>query len=238
MLGMHGTAYANYAMHDADVILSVGTRFDDRVTGKVSAFAQQAKFIHVDIDPAEIGKSMTADVPIVGSAKSVLAALAKAIKKCRHPEWEAQIAEWKAKYPLSYKNGDGGGLKPQYVIQQIWEATRGEAIVATEVGQHQMWAAQWYPCTRPRHFISSGGLGTMGFGLPAAIGAQFACPEETVWLIAGDGSIQMNIQEMATAVINKLPLKIAIINNRFLGRRWPPPTGPSSLTSASSGRRT
>ncbi len=219
MPGMHGTAYANYALHHADVILSVGTRFDDRVTGKVSTFARKAKIIHVDIDPAEIGKSVAVEVPIVGNAKQVLAALVKACKKSKHAEWRAQIEEWKRKHPLRYK---GDGLKPQFVIQQIWEASKGEAIVCTGVGQHQMWSAQWYHCLRPRQFISSGGLGTMGFGLPAAIGAQIACPEATVWDIDGDGSFQMNIQELATAVVNKLPIKIAILNNRFLGmvRQW------------------
>jgi len=219
MPGMHGTAYANYALHEADVILSVGTRFDDRVTGKISAFAHKAKIIHVDIDPAEIGKNMAIDVPIVGNAKGVLASLLKHCKKARHPAWQRQIEEWKKKYPLSYK---GAGLKPQYVVQQICEATKGEAIICTEVGQNQMWAAQFYQCRGPRQFISSGGLGTMGFGLPAAIGAQVARPEAVVWDIAGDGSIQMNIQEMATAVINKLPVKIAVLNNRFLGmpRQW------------------
>jgi acetolactate synthase I/II/III large subunit len=219
MPGMHGTAYANYALHEADVIISVGTRFDDRVTGKISTFARKAKIIHIDIDPAEIGKSVAVEVPVVGNAKQVLAALTRSCKKKQHTEWLEKIAAWKKKHPLSYK---GEGLKPQFIIQQIWEATKGEAIICTEVGQNQMWAAQWYPCHQPRHFISSGGLGTMGFGFPAAVGAQVACPDKVVWDIAGDGSIQMNIQEMATAVVNKLPIKIAVLNNRYLGmvRQW------------------
>ena len=222
MPGMHGTAYANYAMHHADIILCVGARFDDRVTGKVSTFARKAKFIHIDIDPAEIGKSVGAEVAIVGCAKQVLVELAKACKKAKHPEWLAQVDEWKKKYPLPYKEGKDGILKPHTIIKAIWEATKGEAIMCTGVGQHQMWAAQLYGCSRPRQFISSGGLGTMGFGLPAAIGAQFACPQATVWNIDGDGSFQMNIQELATAVIDKLPIKIAILNNRNLGmvRQW------------------
>ncbi len=216
---MHGTAYANYALHDADVILSVGTRFDDRVTGKISTFARKAKIIHIDIDAAEIGKSVGVEVPIVGNAKQVLAALIRACKKVKHPKWREQVAEWKKKYPLSYK---GNGLKPQFVMEQIRDATKGQALICTGVGQHQMWAAQWYPCSRPRQFISSGGLGTMGFGLPAAIGAQVACPESVVWDIDGDGSFQMNIQELATAVVNNLPIKIAVFNNRYLGmvRQW------------------
>ena len=222
MPGMHGTAYANYAMHNADVILSVGTRFDDRVTGKISTFARKAKFIHIDIDPAEIGKNVPADVAVIGCAKDVLADLAKACKKKQHVEWHAQIEEWKTKYPLPYKDTKDGVVKPHMAIREIWEAGKGEAICVTGVGQHQMWAAQLYKCSYPRQFISSGGLGTMGFGLPAAIGAQFACPEKLVWLIDGDGSFQMNVQELATAVINKLPIKIAIMNNRYLGmvRQW------------------
>ncbi len=219
MPGMHGTAYANYALHEADVILAVGTRFDDRVTGKLSMFAPNAKFIHIDIDPAEIGKNITATLPIVGDVRSVLATLGKKVAKRQHPEWHAQVARWKKDYPLGWK---GNGLKPQFVIQEIQRATKGEAIITTEVGQNQMWAAQFYQCKESRQFISSGGLGTMGFGLPAAIGAQFARPDKVVWDIAGDGSIQMNIQEMATAVINKLPVKIAVLNNRYLGmvRQW------------------
>ena len=219
MPGMHGTAYANYALHEADVILAVGTRFDDRVTGKLDMFARNAKFIHVDIDPAEIGKNVVPVLPIVGDVKQVLGQLAKKVEPKKHPDWHKTVTEWKRQYPMQWK---GDGLKPQFVIQQIHKATKGRAIVVTEVGQNQMWAAQWYPCSRTRQFISSGGLGTMGYGLPAAMGAQVARPDEVVWDIAGDGSIQMNIQEMATCVAEKIPVKIAVLNNGYLGmvRQW------------------
>ena len=219
MPGMHGTAYANYALHEADVIIAVGTRFDDRVTGKLDQFARGAQFIHIDIDPAEIGKNVVPAFPIVGDVKIVLAALGRKVERREHPEWRAQVEEWKRQYPLRWK---GDGVKPQFVIQEIYRATQGRAIITTEVGQNQMWAAQWYPCRETRQFISSGGLGTMGYGLPAAIGAQFARPDRVVWDIAGDGSIQMNIQEMATAVSNCLPVKIAVLNNGYLGmvRQW------------------
>jgi len=219
MPGMHGTAYANYALHEADVILAVGTRFDDRVTGKLDMFARNAKFIHVDIDPAEIGKNVVPVLPIVGDVKQVLGQLAKKVERKKHPDWHKTVTEWKRQYPMQWK---GDGLKPQFVIQQIHKATKGRAIVVTEVGQNQMWAAQWYPCSRTRQFISSGGLGTMGYGLPAAMGAQVARPDEVVWDIAGDGSIQMNIQEMATCVAEKIPVKIAVLNNGYLGmvRQW------------------
>ena len=219
MPGMHGTAYANYALHEADLIIAVGTRFDDRVTGKLDMFAPNAKFIHIDIDPAEIGKNIAVALPIVGDVKYVLAALVKKAAKQTHPEWHQTIQDWKKQYPLRWK---GDGLKPQFVIQEIHRATKGEAIITTEVGQNQMWAAQFYPCKAPRQFISSGGLGTMGYGFPAAIGAQIACPDRVVWDIAGDGSIQMNIQEMATAVHNRIPVKIAVLNNGYLGmvRQW------------------
>ena len=219
MPGMHGTAYANYALHEADVILAVGTRFDDRVTGKLDMFARNAKFIHIDIDPAEIGKNVVPLLPIVGDVKGVLADLFGRVARKRHPEWHKTIDEWKKQYPMRWK---GDGLKPQFIVQEVHRATRGDAIIVTEVGQNQMWAAQWYPCKRSRQFISSGGLGTMGYGFPAAIGAQVACPDRIVWDIAGDGSIQMNIQEMATAVANKIPVKIAVLNNGYLGmvRQW------------------
>jgi len=219
MPGMHGTAYANYAVNGADVIIAVGMRFDDRVTGKLETFAPNAKFIHIDIDPAEIGKSVQPAVPIVGDVKLVLAALMKRLDQQDHSQWLAVVREWKERYPLSYK---GNGLKPQMIVEQIHDITKGDAIVATEVGQNQMWAAQFYACQRPRQFLSSGGLGTMGYGFPAAIGAQVAFPDAVVWDIAGDGSIQMNIQELATAVANKLPVKVAILNNGYLGmvRQW------------------
>jgi len=219
MPGMHGTAYANYALHEADVVLAVGTRFDDRVTGKLDMFARNAKFIHVDIDPAEIGKNVAPVLPIVGDVKQVVGQLAKKVARASHPGWRRTIEAWKNDYPMRWK---GDGLKPQYVIQQIHKATRGRAIIVTEVGQNQMWAAQWYPCSRSRQFISSGGLGTMGYGLPAAMGAKVARPDEVVWDIAGDGSIQMNIQEMATCVAEKIAVKIAVLNNGYLGmvRQW------------------
>jgi len=219
MPGMHGTAYANYALHEADVIIAVGTRFDDRVTGKLDMFARTAKFIHIDIDPAEIGKNVVPLLPIVGDVKQVLSELNKTVEKTRHPEWRKTVDGWKAQYPMGWK---GNGLKPQYIIQQIHRATKGDAIIVTEVGQNQMWAAQWYACKRTRQFISSGGLGTMGYGLPAAMGAQVARPKDIVWDIAGDGSIQMNIQELATCVAEKIPVKIAVLNNGYLGmvRQW------------------
>ena len=219
MPGMHGTAYANYGLHEADVIVAVGTRFDDRVTGKLDMFAQNAKFVHIDIDPAEIGKNVTPVLPIVGDTKTVLGALAKKVSRKRHPEWRKTIEKWKKQYPMGWK---GDGLKPQMVVQEIHKATKGKAVIVTEVGQNQMWAAQWYPCTEMRQFLSSGGLGTMGYGLPAAIGAQVARPDRVVWDIAGDGSIQMNIQELATAVADKIPVKIAVLNNGYLGmvRQW------------------
>ena len=222
MLGMHGTAYANYAMQHADCIIAVGARFDDRITGKLDEFAPEREcIIHIDIDPASISKNIAVDIPVVGDARRILAQLLEHIKPAEHTAWRALIDEWKAKHPLSYDATDGT-VKPQFVIQQIYEATRGEAIICTEVGQNQMWAAQWYTYSKPRQFISSGGLGTMGFGFPAAIGAQTACPDRIVFDIAGDGSIQMNIQELSTAVQRKLPVKIAILNNGFLGmvRQW------------------
>lgn len=224
MLGMHGTAYANYAVQECDLMVAIGARFDDRVTGHIERFAPHAKIIHIDIDPAEIGKNVRVDVPIVGDVKIVLKALidkAEPKEKERHELWVQQFEEWKKKYPLSYKKSDSI-IKPQSVIEAIYAATKGEAIITTEVGQNQMWAAQFYAYTKPRTFISSGGLGTMGFGLPAAVGAQFGKPEAIVFDIAGDGSIQMNIQELTTAVNNKLPIKIAVLNNSYLGmvRQW------------------
>ncbi|MFA5090669.1 MAG: biosynthetic-type acetolactate synthase large subunit [Candidatus Omnitrophota bacterium] len=221
MLGMHGTAYANHAIMQADLIIAVGARFDDRVTGRIDAFAPYAKVIHIDIDPATISKNIRVDVPIVGDAKNILGELLEQLKKTPDvTAWLKEIEALKKKYPLKYK--DGQKIKPQYVIEQIYEATRGEAIITTEVGQNQMWACQWYKYTCPRTFISSGGLGTMGFGFPAAMGAKVGCPDKVVFDIAGDGSIQMNIQELATCVANKINVKVAILNNGCLGmvRQW------------------
>ncbi|HOB29456.1 MAG: biosynthetic-type acetolactate synthase large subunit [Dethiobacteria bacterium] len=221
MLGMHGTKYANYAVNECDLLITIGARFSDRVTVRADAFAPKARIIHIDIDPAEIGKNVQVDIPIVGDVKRVLEQLCQVVQaRTETEEWSAKIREWKDKYPLRYHHN--GKIKPQFVIEQIYEVTGGNAIIATEVGQNQMWAAQFYTFTKPRTFISSGGLGTMGFGLPAAIGAQIGRPGETVFNIAGDGSIQMNIQELATAADYKLPLKVAILNNNYLGmvRQW------------------
>ncbi len=221
MLGMHGTAYANHATMESDLIIAVGARFDDRVTGRLDAFAPFAKIIHIDVDPASISKNVSVDVPIVGDAKNILGQILQELKKVPDTsEWHKAIASWKKKYPLTYK--DGTKIKPQYVIEQIYAATKGEAIITTEVGQNQMWAAQWYKYNHPRTFISSGGLGTMGFGFPAAMGAKVGCPDKVVIDIAGDGSIQMNIQELATCVYNKINVKVAILNNGYLGmvRQW------------------
>jgi len=221
MLGMHGAAYANYAVTDSDLLIAVGARFDDRVTGHIAKFAPNAKIIHIDVDPAEIGKNVRADIPIVGDVKNVLKALIEKVgPKEKHADWVAQINEWKKKYPLSYKKE---GLKPQFVIEQFYELTKDkEVIIVTEVGQNQMWSTQFYKYDQPRSWISSGGLGTMGFGLPAANGAQFGRPDAIVADFAGDGSIQMNIQELTTAVNNKLPIKIYVLDNCFLGmvRQW------------------
>ncbi len=220
MLGMHGTAYANHSIMDSDLIISVGARFDDRVTGKVDAFAPHAKVIHIDIDPASVSKNVEVDIPIVGDAKLVLKELNKFVKKPDTKDWIKTVAEWKNKYSLKYK--DDNTLRPQYILEQIYEATKGDAIICTEVGQNQMWAAQFFKFTKPRTMLSSGGLGTMGYGFPAAIGAQLGKPDAHVFDIAGDGSIQMNIQELATSVANKLPIKIVILNNCYLGmvRQW------------------
>jgi len=220
MLGMHGTAYANHSIMESDLIIAVGARFDDRVTGKLDAFAPHAKVIHIDIDPASVSKNVEVDIPIVGDAKTVMKQLNKSVKKPDTKEWLKKIEEWKNKYPLKYK--DDNKLRPQYVVEEIYNVTKGEAIICTEVGQIQMWAAQFYKFMKPRTMLSSGGLGTMGYGFPAAIGAQIGRPGAAVFDIAGDGSIQMNIQELATAVINKLPVKVAILNNCYLGmvRQW------------------
>jgi len=221
MLGMHGTGYANHAVMKSDLLIAIGARFDDRVTGKLETFAPDAKIIHIDIDPSAISKNVVVDIPIVGDARRVLVELNKHIKKADTEAWLKKVDEWKKKYPLSY-NQNGDVIKPQFVVEQVYEATKGEAIIVTEVGQNQMWAAQFYKYTKPRTFLSSGGLGTMGYGFPAAIGAQVGCPDKMVFDIAGDGSIQMNIQELTTAVGNKLPVKVAILNNGYLGmvRQW------------------
>ncbi len=221
MVGMHGMVYANLAVNNADVIMAIGMRFDDRVTSKISAFAPHAHIIHIDIDPAEIGKNVRADVPIVGDVKTVLQALNKSITPTKHIEWIRQLDDWRKERP-STEIRDSDGLLPQYVVRKIYEVTKGEAIIVTGVGQHQMWAAQHYCYNKPNTLISSGGLGAMGFGLPGAMGAQVGCPESTVWCIDGDGSFQMTIQELATIVQEQMPVKIAIINNGYLGmvRQW------------------
>ena len=228
MLGMHGTYYANRAVQDADLLIAIGMRFDDRVTGKIDAFAPHAKIVHIDIDPTSIRKNVRVDVPIVGDVKRVLTVMNKVIHdEVKEPweevrkAWARQIAAWKKERPMTYDH-EADVIKPQYVVEKIYELTKGDAIIATEVGQNQMWAAQFYKYDKPRTWLSSGGLGTMGYGFPAAIGAQLAFPNRLVIDIAGDGSIQMNIQELATAVINKLPVKVAILNNGFLGmvRQW------------------
>ena len=221
MLGMHGMAYANMAVNEADVLIAIGMRFDDRATAKVSAFAPHAHIIHIDIDPAEIGKNVRVDVPIVGDVKAVLHALNKLIVSTPHTDWVEQLDGLRREHP-SIEIRDTDGLLPQFVIRQIYEVTKGEAIIVTGVGQNQMWAAQHYWYNRPNSLISSGGLGTMGFGLPAAMGAKVGCPGDTVWLIDGDGSFQMTIQELATIVQDNIPVKIAILHNSYLGmvRQW------------------
>jgi acetolactate synthase-1/2/3 large subunit len=221
MLGMHGMAYANMAVEAADVIIAIGVRFDDRATGKVSEFAPHASIIHIDIDPAEIGKNVPVAVPIVGDVKLVLNALNKLIISTEHIGWFQQLEDWRKEHP-STAIRECEGLLPQFVIHKIYEETQGEAIIVTGVGQNQMWAAQHYCYNKPNSLISSGGLGTMGFELPAAIGAKVGCPDTTVWCIAGDGGFQMTIQELATVVQEKVAVKIAIINNGYLGmiRQW------------------
>lgn len=223
MLGMHGTRYANYAMGESDLIIAVGVRFDDRVTGKLEGFAPNAKIIHIDIDAAEIGKNVNINVPIVGDVKEVLQAINQRLDEVQEAgEWLQTIDRWKDEFPMSYPQSAEGRIMPQDVVERIYYHTQGEAIITTEVGQNQMWTAQFYKFKHPRSFITSGGLGTMGYGFPAAIGAQIACPDKKVVDIAGDGSIQMNIQELGTAVQYKLPIVICILNNQYLGmvRQW------------------
>ncbi|MGB2601875.1 MAG: biosynthetic-type acetolactate synthase large subunit [Candidatus Omnitrophota bacterium] len=221
MLGMHGTAYANHATQDADMIIAVGARFDDRVTGRLDSFAPNATVVHIDIDPASVSKNVHVDIPVIGDAKEILKELNKVAKKGNYDKWHKTIAKWKKELPLKYK--ETKAIKPQYVVEQIHQITKDkDVIIATEVGQNQMWAAQYFTYTKPRTWISSGGLGTMGYGFPAAIGAQIGKPGSIVIDIAGDGSIQMNIQELATAVLEKIPVKIVILNNGYLGmvRQW------------------
>jgi len=215
MLGLHGTRYANLAITNCDLLIALGARFDDRVTGKIAAFAPRAKIIHVDIDPAEIGKNVQIHVPIVGDVKTVLQALIPQLEPRANQEWVDQVQAWKQQYPLTYT--EDGTLKPQRVVEELSRYTRGEATIVTDVGQHQMWVAQYYRFNYPGTLVSSGGLGTMGFGLPAAVGTQLADPGKQVILVTGDGSIQMNLQELATAMEQKLPLKIFILNNYVLG---------------------
>jgi acetolactate synthase-1/2/3 large subunit len=221
MLGMHGTKYANYAIQECDLLLAIGSRFDDRVTGKVDEFAPNARVVHVDIDPTSISKTITADIPVVGDIKDVLAKLNGIVEAPRIDQWLKQIDAWKTSYPLSVRPREGE-LLPQEVVSVVNKVADGEAIIATDVGQHQMWAAQFINYTKPRHWITSGGLGTMGFGLPSAIGAQAGCPDKVVINISGDGGFQMCCQELATAAINKLPVVSVILNNRYLGmvRQW------------------
>ncbi|HWH45033.1 MAG TPA: biosynthetic-type acetolactate synthase large subunit [Thermoleophilaceae bacterium] len=228
MLGMHGTRTANYSMDEADLICAVGARFDDRITGKLSEFAPRAKFIHIDIDPAEISKNIPAHIPIVGDAKQILPKLTREYRAleadgARLEEWWSRIRNWQDKHPLRYDEAeDPTEIKPQYMVQAMHEATGGDAIITSDVGQHQMWAAQWYPFERPRQWINSGGLGTMGFGLPSALGAKVACPDQDVVCLAGDGSLIMNCQELATCVHEDIPVKIFLMNNGYLGmvRQW------------------
>ena len=221
MFGMHGSAFANWAINRADVILAVGVRFDDRVTGRLKDFAPHARFIHIDIDPAEIGKNKPAHIPIVGDAKRVLAALVPLVRPPKIEAWWKQIEEWRERYPFRYRQRDGR-ISHQYVCDLLNRLTGGRAIVVTDVGQHQMWMAQWYKCREPRTFISSGGLGAMGFGFPAALGAKFARPDKQVIALVGDGGFQMTLQDLITAVEHGLSLPIFILNNGALGmvRQW------------------
>ena len=228
MLGMHGCYAANMAVHNADLILSIGARFDDRVTGKLDTFAPNAKIVHIDIDPTSIRKNVSVDVPIVADCRMALASLRELVQskeqtdwQDKHRAWIEKLSRWREQRPISYEPSKDK-IKPQYVVEKIYELSKGEAIISTEVGQNQMWAVQFFKYHTPRSLLSSGGLGTMGYGLPAAIGAQIAYPDKLVVDIAGDGSIQMNIQEMATAVSYGLPINVVILNNGYLGmvRQW------------------
>ena len=221
MLGMHGSAYANYAVQECDLLIAIGSRFDDRVTGKVKTFASNAKIVHIDIDPASISKNVNVDIPVVGDAKQILPLLTNEVEFKERKEWFASIADWKKKHPFKWDN-NSDAIKPQYVVDEIWRQTKGDALITTGVGQNQMWAAQFYKFSRPRQFLSSGGLGTMGYGLPAAIGAQVGCPEAMVIDIDGDSSFNMTMTELSTAVEHKLPIKVCILNNGYMGmvRQW------------------
>lgn len=230
MMGMHGTYWANMAVHYSDLVVAVGARFDDRVTGKVSEFCPYAKVIHIDIDPTSIRKNVHVDIPIVGDCKRVLQELIRVLKASANGDltslrkpWMDQIAEWKRAHPLAYEQDPQGAIKPQHFIHRLYELTKDrDPIVSTDVGQHQMWTAQFFKLAKPRRWLTSGGLGTMGFGFPAALGAQAAFPDKLVLCVAGDGSVQMNAQELATAVVHKLPVKVFVINNQFHGmvRQW------------------
>ena len=227
MLGMHGTRAANYAMDEADLIVAIGARFDDRITGKLAEFAPRAKFIHIDIDPAEISKNVPAHIPIVGDAKQILPKLTAEYRALetdgsRLDGWWDRIRGWQEKHPLRYDDTGDSEIKPQRMIEAMWEATEGNAIVTSDVGQHQMWAAQYYHFPGPRRWVNSGGLGTMGFGLPSALGAKVGCPDDTVVCLAGDGSLIMTCQELATCVTENIPVKVFLMNNGYLGmvRQW------------------
>lgn len=229
MFGMHGSRYANYAVQGSDLLIALGARFDDRVTGKLSAFAPEAKIVHLDVDPAEISKLVTATVPLVGDLKRLLPQLHEEVRRAfgdhGRPDlsaWKTKVGEWKEKHPMKYTQEGQPHLLPQYVVDRVWQKTGGKAVVTTGVGEHQMFAAQWWKTSEPRQFITSGGLGTMGFCLPAAIGIQLGRPGELVIGFDGDGSFQMTLQELATAVDLKLPIKIFVLNNLFLGmvRQW------------------
>lgn len=220
-LGMHGMGYANKAVYNSDLIIAIGMRFDDRATGLVNHFAPNARIIHIDIDPAEIGKNLSVDVPIVGDIKNILQVLNKQANKREHIGWLTQLDELRSIHPCT-EIRECEGLLPQYIIRQIHEVTRGDAIIVTDVGQHQMWAGQYFFYDRPNTFVSSGGLGTMGFGLPASIGAKVGAPQETVWCICGDGGFQMTVQELATMAQEDLDINVAVFNNGWLGmvRQW------------------
>src|SRR5437660_3449819 len=227
MLGMHGTRAANYAMDEADLICAIGARFDDRITGKLDEFAPRAKFIHIDIDPAEISKNVPAHIPIVGDARNIVPRLLAEYRalepdRSRLDDWWERIHHWQRQHQPTYDESEDSEIKPQYMIQAMFEATGGDAIVTSDVGQHQMWCAQYFHFSKPRPWITSGGLGTMGFGLPSSTGAKAACPDDTVVCLAGDGSLQMTSQELPTAAAAQIPVKVFIMNNGYLGmvRQW------------------